>query len=209
MKIIAHRGFWISPDEKNTPKAFMRAFENNFGIETDFREINGGLVVSHDFPTQSSMSSEELIEITKLYPSPTIIAINIKTDGLSHLVKSFVEKLRTVKYFAFDMSATEYRSYFAVEVPVFTRMSEYETSPIFLSSSDGIWFDSFDSIWFDPKLILAYLNLGKQIAFVSPELHGRDHSELWHLIREQSFHLNPSVSICTDYPQDAREFFCG
>ena len=46
MKIIAHRGFWIKDSEKNTVKAFERALENGFGIETDLRDYNQKIVAS-------------------------------------------------------------------------------------------------------------------------------------------------------------------
>lgn len=35
MKIIAHLGYWIDEDEKNTLSAFSRALDNGFGIEID------------------------------------------------------------------------------------------------------------------------------------------------------------------------------
>ena len=38
MKIIAHRGYWLIDDEKNTELAFERALRANFGIETDLRK---------------------------------------------------------------------------------------------------------------------------------------------------------------------------
>ncbi|MDR1148515.1 MAG: hypothetical protein LBK66_07780 [Spirochaetaceae bacterium] len=48
MNIIGHRGFWITESEQNTEAAFRRALENGFGIETDFRDCGGNLVISHD-----------------------------------------------------------------------------------------------------------------------------------------------------------------
>lgn len=35
MRIIAHRGYWFSAQEKNTEVAFYRAFSMGFGTETD------------------------------------------------------------------------------------------------------------------------------------------------------------------------------
>ena len=209
LNIIAHRGYWDNPQEKNTSEAFLRAFENNFGIETDFREFSGQLVIGHDLPGPKSMLADDLIAISNFYSSSNFLAINVKADGLSILIKNFISKLNHNKYFAFDMSVTDYRSYFKAEVPVFTRMSEYENPPVFFDQTAGIWLDSFDRVWFDSELIAAYLRLGKHIAIVSPELHGRDYCELWHFLKKYSFHLNPLISICTDHPSDAREFFYG
>jgi glycerophosphoryl diester phosphodiesterase len=52
LKIISHRGFWITPSEQNTEVAFIRALECGFGIETDIRDVSGDLVISHDMSTQ-------------------------------------------------------------------------------------------------------------------------------------------------------------
>jgi glycerophosphoryl diester phosphodiesterase len=38
----------MTESEQNTEAAFRRALENGFGIETDFRDCGGSLVVSHD-----------------------------------------------------------------------------------------------------------------------------------------------------------------
>jgi glycerophosphoryl diester phosphodiesterase len=51
-RILAHRGYWLEPGEKNSLSAFRRAFEGGFGIETDIRDLDGELVVSHDPPTR-------------------------------------------------------------------------------------------------------------------------------------------------------------
>ena len=60
-KILAHRGFWQSEDEKNTKVAFERAFDNGFGIETDLRDIKGTIVISHNMPTGDEMTFEEVL----------------------------------------------------------------------------------------------------------------------------------------------------
>lgn len=38
MKILAHRGAWNAPEEKNTLKSFSCALQNNWGIESDVRD---------------------------------------------------------------------------------------------------------------------------------------------------------------------------
>ena len=50
MEIIAHRGFWRKKTDQNTIGAFKLALNNHFGIETDIRDQNGQLVISHDIP---------------------------------------------------------------------------------------------------------------------------------------------------------------
>ena len=55
LKIIAHRGFWLEKSEQNSLKAFKKAFENGFGVETDVRDFNGELVISHDIATKNAL----------------------------------------------------------------------------------------------------------------------------------------------------------
>ena len=50
MKILSHRGYWNNLTEKNSKSAFRRSFQLGFGTETDVRDLNGELVISHDMP---------------------------------------------------------------------------------------------------------------------------------------------------------------
>ena len=63
MEIVAHRGCWYSEEEKNTKEALIRAFEKRFGIETDIRDRNGQLVISHNISNTSSILLEEILQI--------------------------------------------------------------------------------------------------------------------------------------------------
>jgi len=89
MQIIAHRGYWLYAAEKNSSVALSRALEHGFGIETDFRDLNGGLVVSHDVPVIGAMKVDEFINLYKQYPVSAPMALNIKSDGLYPLIKDF------------------------------------------------------------------------------------------------------------------------
>ena len=51
MEILSHRGYWKTVTEKNTIIAFKRSFNLGFGTETDIRDLNGNLVISHDMPS--------------------------------------------------------------------------------------------------------------------------------------------------------------
>ncbi len=57
MQVISHRGYWKSAAEKNTTTAFARSFALGYGTETDVRDLNGELVISHDMPTQPAMTA--------------------------------------------------------------------------------------------------------------------------------------------------------
>ena len=207
MEIIAHRGYWVDPDEKNSVIAFTRALENGFGIETDFRDLNGELVVSHDIPTASAMKVAEFIEIYQAHPVSTPMALNIKSDGLHVLIDKFIADAKFKSVFVFDMAVPDMRGYLKNHIPTFTRLSEYEPYPAFLKDCKGVWLDAFESEWYGVEKINSLLNQKKKIAIVSPELHGRPHLDLWELIRAHDFHRNDLMSICTDFPMQAKEYF--
>jgi hypothetical protein len=105
------------------------------------------------------------------------------------------------------MSVPDMRGYFSKEIPTFTRLSEYERSPSFLDKSVGVWLDSFESQWYGIQIINDLLEKNKRVAIVSSELHGRNHHTLWNFLKANHLHKNSSISICTDFPLDAKEYF--
>ncbi len=186
------------------------AFNNGFGVETDIRDCNGALVISHDPPTTTvSGESSFLRDIgSGVFSEP--LALNIKADGLHRLVKVATAALPRDRFFVFDMSIPDTLSYLKSGIPVYLRHSEYEIpSPLLLSSASGIWLDCFTGIWFDSELIKSYGRCGLPVAIVSPELHGRDRYELWERLKSWGFSKDSGVMICTDHPFDARAYFHG
>jgi glycerophosphoryl diester phosphodiesterase len=61
--VLSHRGYWLTETEKNSPSAFTRSFAMGFGTETDIRDRNSKLVISHDMPDSQAISAEEFFEI--------------------------------------------------------------------------------------------------------------------------------------------------
>lgn len=209
INIIAHRGFWLQPGEKNSVTAFRRALQHGFGIETDFRDFIGELVISHDLPSGQATKAKEFIDLYSLQPVTAPIALNIKSDGLHDLVREFIALAQFSNVFAFDMSVPDMRGYLKNELAIFTRLSEYESHPVFLDNCQGVWLDAFECDWYDADTINSLVIVGKKVAIVSPELHGRSHTFIWDLIRANNFHQNELISICTDLPMQAREYFYG
>jgi hypothetical protein len=207
MNIIAHRGFWAHVSEKNTALAFVRALDSGFGIETDFRDSRGQLVISHDLPLEGAMKIDEFIDLFKRSPVMAPIALNIKADGLHILIKELIAKSNMSNYFVFDMSVPDTRTYLSEQIRVFTRLSEYEVQPALLEQSQGVWLDAFEREWYDAQVITELLSKSKHVAIVSPELHSRSHIGLWKFLKENNFHQNPQISLCTDLPLDAKKFF--
>lgn len=89
MKILAHRGFWNTLEEKNSLKALNRAFQNGYGIETDIRDYLGELVISHNIPDSKSPKLEELLSIYSEEKYDLPLALNVKSDGIQSILKKF------------------------------------------------------------------------------------------------------------------------
>lgn len=205
MEIIAHRGFWLTQDEKNTEKAFLRALSNGFGIETDFRDYKGELVISHDIPSGNEMSADDFFKLYSTQNMKTFIALNIKADGLQGKLKELINKYNVQNYFCFDMSIPDTLGYIQSNLKIATRHSEYEQEFPFYTSSDFVWLDCFKSDWFGEKEINQHLNNNKQVCIVSSELHKRDFTDSWWKYKQ----IDGKLMICTDHPQQAREYFNG
>ena len=200
MQILAHRGYWIKENEKNTKIAFERAFDNNFGIETDLRDIKGTIVISHNMPKGNEMTLEELLQL--LDGRNLTLALNIKADGQADEIKRLLEKYNHKNYFTFDMSIPEMVYQHKVGLDVFTGISDIVPEPILYDKAQGVWLDCFNSDWFSDKEILNIQNKRKKVCIVSPDLHKREYKSVWKKYKNIS-----GIMICTDYPEEAKEFF--
>jgi hypothetical protein len=209
MRILSHRGYWKTSSEKNTGPAFTRSFQLGFGTETDIRDLNGELVVSHDPPVGQPLRLAEFVELYKGSGDGLPLALNIKADGLQTDLKKAFDRFEVRDYFVFDMSIPDTLQYLSVDVPVYTRESEHERQPAFYHAAAGIWMDCFDGEWMTAADIRRRLNDGKKVCLVSPELHRRPYQTLWDNLRDWGLHRDDSLMICTDYPEQAREFFHG
>ena len=207
MKILSHRGYWKTASEKNSLTAFERSFELDFGTETDIRDFQGELVIAHDIAMQGALSLKDFLTLATSYesPEPFTLALNIKADGLVEPLLPLLAQHPKLDMFAFDMSIPEMRRYLQAGIAVFSRMSEVEPSPVWLSQSAGVWLDGFEKTWFNVGVIEDLLALGKRVCVVSPELHGREHLDLWHSLKKMSG--TSGLLLCTDFPEQARQFF--
>lgn len=219
MQIISHRGWWKSSDEKNQLIAFQREFQYcsdlasksyRGGVETDIRDYNGSLVISHDIATQNSLSLDKFFSLYSdynIYTNSTL-ALNIKADGLQVELKSILQKYKIDNYFFFDMSVPDALGYIRHGLNVFTRQSEYEPNPSFYQEAKGIWLDEFYTHWINSQIIEEHLNNNKKICIVSPDLHKRDYIKEWQEYKEiESKFKNANLMLCTDKIEEARRFF--
>ncbi len=202
MNIIAHRGLWKEKAEQNTIEAFKRAFDNGFGVELDVRDNLGRLVISHDpIVGSQSFGVEEFIDLFNKYDTP--LAINIKSDGLIPMIKLSLENVDKERYFIFDMSLPESMGYIKSGLRTYMRLSEYENPSELHGMSSGIWLDAFHDEWWISNNQAFKSN--KPICVVSPELHGRGIEKGWTYLKNVLDECD--LSICTDFPQAARDFF--
>jgi hypothetical protein len=207
ISIISHRGFWKQKIERNKEISFKRSWKNGFGLEIDIRDFQGNLVISHDIGNSDSINLEVFFHWYVEFGNESPLALNIKSDGLSILLREVLNKFKIENYFVFDMSVPDTKIYLDHQMKTYSRQSEQEQSPIFYNDVCGIWLDAFDGEWYSLELIQAHLNLKKAIAIVSPELHGRDHLSLWHWIKLKNLHRMENILLCTDFPTDAKLFF--
>jgi hypothetical protein len=201
LKIISHRGFWCKKNEPNTLGSFAKAFEFGFGVETDFRDYLGEIVISHDVPKGNLVTGHMFFELYKKIGSNLPLAINIKSDGLQELIVNQLKNVEDNNFFVFDMSIPDSLAWTKYKVPLYARQSEIEINPILYEESSGIWLDCFKSDWWKPELIDSHLENGKNVCIVSPELHKRDPQNVWKILKKR-YKNNQNVLICTDYPSD-------
>lgn len=208
MKILSHRGYWKTEEEKNQEVAFERSFSLGFGTETDIRDYKGKLIISHDIPDEKAISVEKFFEIYNKYDNTLPLALNIKSDGLQVELKKLIEKYNITNYFVFDMSVPDGLQYLKHNIKSFTRQSEYEINPSFYEEACGIWLDEFKSHWINKDTLISHNKLNKDICIVSPDLHKREYKKEWQDYKEIEQELGiDDFMLCTDYPEIAKKFF--
>jgi hypothetical protein len=206
--ILSHRGYWLKPEEKNTRTAFERSFSLGYGTETDIRDHNSKLVISHDMPDAKAMPLEVFLEIYKQYTGFPPLALNIKADGLQLLLKKLLTQYEIDNYFVFDMAVPDGLLYANQQMHTYTRQSEYEPQPPYYELAQGVWLDEFNGHWLTDAVIEQHLVNGKSICIVSPDLHKRDKTTEWHHYKQLETRIgHDRIMLCTDFPKQAREFF--
>ena len=207
MQIISHRGYWKSLTEKNTESAFRRSFQLGFGTETDVRDLNGELVISHDMPISkvATLSFTNFLSIYSEY-EPLPLALNIKSDGLQKPIHSLLERYSVDSYVLFDMSVPDQIVTAKHKLKHLTRASEYESAAM-LDVAEGVWADEFYDNWINAQFMSDLAQKNKAVYIVSPELHARNHLPRWQDYKSMGLQDFSHVYLCTDFPERAKVFF--
>ncbi|WP_432331915.1 hypothetical protein RMR10_001165 [Agrobacterium rosae] len=207
--ILAHRGSWNDNIPKNSREALSRALLAGFGLETDIRDLDGTLVISHDPPKMSDdvIPFDWLLDFYISNNCSGILALNIKSDGLAAMSEAALRHYGITQYFVFDMSIPDMLAYLRAGMPAYSRVSEYEPKPALAAECSGIWLDNFTGGFPQEAAAVELHGLGKPIAIVSPELHKRPHEAFWSSLRNQAGLDMSSILLCTDFPDEAALFF--
>lgn len=207
MKILSHRGYWKTENEKNTFESIKKSMEKGFGFESDVRDYMGKMVISHNPAEEDSPDAEQIFKELHNYQDKYCFAINIKADGLKDMLLEQFNKYEIRNYFTFDMSVPQMVEYIEKGIRVFTRQSEYEREPVFYNESAGVWIDGFENLdWITEELLAKHIQNGKYVCIVSPELHQRGYLEFWNKLRSMKLNFE-YVMLCTDRPWEAEEYF--
>ncbi len=209
MKILAHRGCWGKEVSCNSPEAIRAAIEQGYGFESDVRDYMEKMVISHNIADASCQDAEEVFRWLHEFGDKCCFAINIKADGLKDILKEYIGKYKISNYFLFDMSVPQMVEFRDAGLRFYTRQSEVEPFPNMYDYAAGIWIDGFWSMqWITEGLLGQHIANGKEVCLVSPELHGNPYEAFWKDIKKWSLDTS-KMSLCTDYPDKAKEYFYG
>jgi len=207
--ILAHRGLWENDQEKNSKRAILRALYEGYGIETDIRPHSScGREISHDPRYSNEIEVFPLDTILKEVQRgcmKSVVALNIKADGLHGMTKKLLTKYNIKNYFLFDMSIPDMIQGNKYDLIQYSRMSIYERPESLVGYSSGLWLDTFGQTEGIEELIEKASMIKDKIALVSPELHGERFERYWKKVR--SMECRADIMICTDNPVEAEHYF--
>lgn len=207
--MLAHRGLWNARQSPNSLPALVAALDAGFGVETDVRDCNGQLVISHDPPHASALKLEVFLAHYAHASHRELLALNIKADGLAPQLAELLDRYSVANYFCFDMSVPDHLQYLRVGLQTYARVSEYEPAAARLPGCQGVWLDGFESDWFLQDATLEELVVdGQQVCIVSPELHRRDYRLAWFQLQRLEGRFPDQIALCTDAPSTYGELKC-
>lgn len=207
MQFLTHRGLWEVPDQKNSRHALCLAFAAGLGVETDIRDLDGELVISHDMPRRGALPLTVMLSDYVAAGRPGTLALNIKADGLTEALGELLALYDVKNYFCFDMSVPDTLPYLQAGLTVAARLSEYEQEGLLMGLTSALWIDSFQQLQISSLRLANWLAEGRTVCLVSPELHGRAPLGLWQQLSTLPpvLRSHQKLLLCTDYPLLAQE----
>ncbi len=142
-------------------------------METDVRDLDGELVVSHDMSRRGALALARVLGDYVDAGSPGTLALNIKSDGLCGPVRHLLDYHGVTDCFCFDMSVPDALAYHRAGMPFAARLSEYEPEGALSRLASTLWWDAFKEHALPPERLAGWLIRGQRVCLVSPELHGR------------------------------------
>ena len=210
MEFLAHRGLWFHRNDRNTLAALCKGLDEGYGLETDIRDLNGQLVISHDMPIDNvAIPLEKLLRYYTDGRFASTLGLNIKADGLQDKLNGQLQDHNIKNYFVFDMSVPDTLGYLKLDMRTFIRRSDLEHYPELAPRAQGVWLDELITPWIDAETIMEQSRGMSDVCIVSGELHGREYASQWAQI-EGALNLGcPSerLLLCTDLPHEAERFF--
>ena len=183
---IAHRINKVNDLLKVNPKD---------GIETDIRDFNKKLVLSHN-PYKNSEKFKKFIKFTKR----RLIFLNIKSYGIIKDILKIVKNKKNIYFLDLAFSEIDYLINKKLSDKIVLRFSIYEKFDLqkkYFKKIDWIWYDFFKNKYISKKEYLYLNKFKKKICIVSPELLNKSKQDVIKLIK----HLNKNNinvdAICT------------
>jgi hypothetical protein len=190
MKLVAHR--------RNT-LAELEATPVQYGIEVDVRSWGERLVIHHD-PFMQGQDFEAWLAV---YRHGSLI-LNVKEEGLEGRLVALMQERGIQDYFFLDQSFPFLVKWAKAGLRnCAVRVSEFESLDTALSLAgkiDWVWVDCFSYFPLDGSKARRLQDAGFRLCLVSPELQGRDLSEIARmaaLLAEQG--IQPEA-VCTKRP---------
>ncbi len=154
-----------------------------------------------------SPTFDTFLQLYKNINNDVVLALNIKSDGLTDSLKKKLKEYDISNYFVFDMSIPDTIHYKKQKVTFFIRQSEFEKELPFYEEADGVWLDMFKTDWVNEDVLNYHLNHDKKVCIVSPELHKRDHSNFWNELKKWNCINDENLFMCTDFINEAKRNF--
>ena len=173
--------------------------EKIYGVEIDVRTFNNKLILSHD-PFQNGCFLVDWLENFK----HKFLIINVKEDGLEGEILDLLDRFKIRNFFFLDQPFPTIINLVKNNLFISAlRISEFENVNLyaFKDKLEWIWLDSFNNFNLEDIHWDEFRRLNFKICLVSPELQGRESSEI--ILIKDFLMLNKILidAVCTKKPE--------